>query len=97
MKLLKALLCEKQYDKVKRKRPRFGELLINVPNKEQLERFYYELCSYVHLSEPTQRDKLKNFASNLLLKHPQYETDREMLVKTFEHSKYLLLRSLEKE
>ena len=96
MKILKALLCKKQYDKVKGRTPGFGELLSDVPDKEQLTSFYYELCDYVHLSEIVQTDPLRGFGLDLALKHPQYETDREMLVRTFENSKYLLLRALEK-
>jgi hypothetical protein len=97
VKLLKALLSEKQYDSivVKGRRPRFGELLIDVPNREQLKSFYDELCNYVHLSQTAQTDELRYFAWDLALKHPQYETDREMLERTFGHSRYLLLRSLE--
>jgi hypothetical protein len=97
MKILKALLCKKQYDKVKGRTPGFGELLSDVPNREHLTSFYYELGDYVHLSERIQTDPLRGFGLDLALKHPQYETDREMLGKTFEYSEYLLLRALEKE
>jgi len=58
MKIPEVLLCEKQYEKVKRRIP-FRKLLVDIPNREQLVNFYDELCDYVHLSEIAQTDALR--------------------------------------
>lgn len=99
LKLLQTLLCEKQYEKVISKRLIFGKLLEDLANKKysELAEFYDELCNYVHLSEMAQTDALRDFGLNLALRHPEYESDREMLEKTFQYSRYLLLRTLERK
>jgi len=95
---LQAILCPKQHEKATKRRPRFGELLKDLPNKkrDELKDFYGELCSYVHLSEIAQTDALGDFGLDLALRHREYDEDRKMFQKTFAHSKYLLLRTLEK-
>ena len=86
LKVLKGLLRE-----------RFIDLLLNIPEekKKEITDFYHKLCDYVHLSEQSQTDALKDFALNLSLGHPEYESDRELLEKTFDYANYLLLKSLE--
>jgi hypothetical protein len=44
-----------------------------------------------------QTDALGDFVLNLALRHPEYERDYHLLQKTFGHSRYLLLVSLEKK
>lgn len=63
--------------------------------KNEINDFYHKLCDYVHLSEQSQTDALKDFGLNLSLGHPEYERDRELLEKTFDYANYLLLKSLE--
>ena len=58
--------------------------------------FYGELCDYVHLSEISHTDALRDSGLNLSLSHPNYEEDKEMLEKTFGYSRYLLLQTLER-
>ncbi len=96
LELLQILLCEKQYKKATTIRPIFRKLLKDLPNKKELTDFYGELCNYVHLSEIAQTDALRDFGLNLALRHPEYEQFKLMLEKTFEYSKYLLLRTLER-
>jgi len=95
--LLKTILGKKQESKIGRK-INFKELLWGIPPKKrnELVMFYSDLCEHVHLSEQAQSDALKDFGLNLALRHPCYKEDIEMLEKTFECSRYLLLKSLEK-
>jgi len=95
MELLKTILSNKQQNKI-REKIKSGELLHGIPVKKQneLEKFYSDLCEYVHLSELAQTDALRDFSLNLALQHPYYEEDKEMLKAVFEYSRYLLLESL---
>jgi len=61
--------------------------------RKELRDFYDELCNYVHLSEESQTDALRDFGLNLALRHPYYEQDKEMLEKTFDYANFLLLIS----
>jgi len=74
---------------------RFKELLQDLPSekRKELGDFYNELCNYVHLSEESQTDALRDFGLNLALRHPYYEQDKEMLEKTFAYANFLLLKS----
>ena len=99
LKSLRAILCPKEYEKATKKRLGFSGLLKDLPNKkrDELKNLYSELCDYVHLSEKAQTDALGDFGLDLALGHREYDEDRKMFQKTFTHSKYLLLRTLEKK
>ena len=76
----------------------FRELLKGLPKekRKELKSFYGELCDYVHLSEEAQTDATRDFGFNIALGLRFYEEDIKLLEKTFECSRYLLLKSLEK-
>lgn len=77
---------------------KFKKKLLNglvLEKREEIGEFYKKLCDYVHLSEESQTDALRDFSLNILLSHPQYEKDREMLEKTFDYSSYLLSQCFE--
>ena len=78
-------------------RKRFTDLLRNLSEEKNniITDYYHKLCDYVHLSEQSQTDALKDFGLNLSLGHPEYEKDRELLEKTFDYANYLLLKILE--
>jgi hypothetical protein len=96
--ILKAILGEKHEGKI-RKRIGSKELLSGVPKEKQdeFEKFYSDLCDYVHLSEEAQTDATSDSGLNIALGLRFYEDDIKLLEKTFECSRYLLLKSLEKK
>lgn len=67
---------------------------LKTQKRREVGKFYNELCDYVHLSEESQTDALKDFSLNILLSHPEYEKDREMFEKTLDYSSYLLSQCL---
>lgn len=91
VKILRLFKSEKNGKKIK-----FKELLRGIPTIERndIGKFYSDLCEYVHLSEQAQTDALSDFSLNLALNHPYYEDDVEMLEKTFDYTCYLLIESL---
>lgn len=95
--ILKVILGEKQADKIG-KIIKLNELLRGVPSekRDELAKFYSHLCDYVHLSEELQTDATKDSGLNIASGLRFYEEDLEMLEKTFEYSRFLLLNSLEK-
>ena len=71
---------------------KFKELVQSLPVEKRVEinDFYGDLCNYVHLSEITQTDALRDFELGLILGHPEYEEDKEMLAKAVTYSCYML-------
>jgi hypothetical protein len=92
---------KRKVKKLKLKKVRYKknkELLANLSREKRKEflDFYSELCDYVHLSEISQTDALRDSGLNLSLSHPNYEEDKEMLEKTFGYLRHLFLQTLER-
>ena len=77
---------------------KFEKLLYGHPKRkrDEIKKLYANLCEYVHLSEESQTDALRDSDLNLALNYPCYQDDKEMLMKTFDCSLYLLSEGLKK-
>ena len=73
---------------------RFENMLKGLPEKKEIKLFYSDLCNYVHLSEQSQTEALRDNLLNITLQLPEYENDKKMLDRTFKYSIQLLLESL---
>ena len=84
-------LTGREFDELNKKIG-FEDILKGLQKRKEIKMFYSDLCNYVHLSEQSQPDALRDNLLNVTLQLPEYEKDLKLLQKHLNILSISLLR-----